>query len=279
MNGQGGHAPENTLEAFEYAHSSGALMFETDLRFTSDGHVVIMHDSTLDRTTNCSGAVNKWTLADIVSKCDAGSWLDPKFAGLKVPTVNDLMDFLASSGMSVVLDLKVQDLTSSIVAAAAATKGMDMSQLIASINFHEDAKDVVARLPRSTIMLNPNINTPIPSNLKGADGAKYFGDLREMGIDVVFPNYQMKPPLPSLTELGVTAARYGVQTWAWTLDTPQAWSEAAAAGVRVMCTNDPAGALASFQAQHECVAEKCLFHNASRPFYANIYDRLQPRSG
>lgn len=152
MNGMGGHAPENTLAAFNYAHSVGALMIETDLRFTEDGEVVIMHDDTLDRTTNCSGPVSKWKLADILAKCDAGSWLDPKkFAGQKVPTVYDLMRFLASSGMSVVLDLKVKGLMSSIAAAANATQGVDPSQLIASVNFHEDAKDVVARLPRSTI--------------------------------------------------------------------------------------------------------------------------------
>jgi len=259
MNGVGGFAPENTIAAFKYAYDAGAAMFETDLRFTTDGQIVIIHDATLDRTTNCSGPVSDWTLADIQNKCDAGSWLGPEFAGEKVPTLQDFLSFVASSGMSAVLDLKDHGLVPSIVAAAQATSGLDQAQLIASINFHEEISNVTALLRRSTIMLNPNINTPIPSNIKGVNGARYFGDLREAGVDVIFPNYLMKFPQPSLNELGVTAAKYGVQTWAWTLDTPHAWSAGAAAGIRVMCTNDPAGALASFKAQHECVATQCPF--------------------
>ena len=61
----------------------------------------------------------------------------------------------------------------------------------------------------------------------------------------------------------VKSANVCVQLWAWTIDTPQGWTEAAAAGVRVMCTNDPAGALASFQDQHKCVADKCAYGNAT----------------
>ena len=152
-------------------------MIETDLRFTEDGEVVIMHDDTLDRTTNCSGQVSKWKLADILAKCDAGSWLDPKkFAGQKVPTVYDLMRFLASSGMSVVLDLKVKGLMSSIAAAANATQGVDPSQLCEPTP--RGRKDVRPGSPLDH-QLNPNINSPIPSSIKGADGG--FGDLREMG--------------------------------------------------------------------------------------------------
>jgi len=256
--GAGGHAPENTIAAFEYAHSVGAAMFETDLRFTSDGGIVIMHDSTLDRTTNCSGAVSNWTLHDIVSKCDAGSWLGPEFAGEKVPTVYDMTAFLESSGMSVVLDLKVRGLMAQIVSAAETTGGVDAAQLVASINFRDDAADVVAHLPRSTIVFNPNVENVLPSNVAGAKGSTYFGDLREMGIGVLFPDYEMDP-LATLTlgGLGDAAARYGAQVWTYTVDTPRAWDDVTAAGARVLCTNDPAGALAYFRARQECVAGQC----------------------
>jgi len=268
--GAGGHAPENTIAAFAYAHSVGAAMFETDLRFTSDGGIVLMHDPTLDRTTNCSGAVSNWTLHDIVSKCDAGSWLGPEFAGEKVPTVYDMTAFLASSGMSVVLDLKERGLMAHIVSAAETTGGVDTAQLVAMINFLDDAADVVAHLSRSTILYNPNEEKHmLPSSVKGAQGSTFFGDLRERGIGVLYPDYEIgdvnfsisheRHPRAKLTlgGLGDAAARYGMQVWTWTMDTPRAWDEVTAAGARVLCTNDPAGALAYFRARQECIAGQC----------------------
>ena len=63
--------------------------------------------------------------------------------------------------------------------------------------------------------------------------------------------------LPDLPCLWTWLFRYGVQTWAWTLDTPKARAEAAAAGVRVMCTNDPAGALKQFETRQACVESQC----------------------
>ena len=56
-------------------------MIETDLRFVEDGEVVIMHNDTLDRTTNCSGPVSKWKLADILAKCDAGRLISKSLRG------------------------------------------------------------------------------------------------------------------------------------------------------------------------------------------------------
>lgn len=72
-NGFGGHAPKNTIPAFQYAHSVGAMMFETNLLFVSEWNIVIMYDNTLDCTTNCRGVISNWTLVDIQNQCEAGS--------------------------------------------------------------------------------------------------------------------------------------------------------------------------------------------------------------
>jgi glycerophosphoryl diester phosphodiesterase len=258
-NGFGGHAPENTILAFEYAHSVGAMMFETDLWFTSDRNIVIMHDNTLDRTTNCTGLISNWTLAEIQNQCEAGSWLDPKFVDTKVPSLQDLLSFVAESGMTCVLDLKERGLMQTIVRAAELTSNLDMSQLVASINYYNDTKDVVTRLKRSTILLNPSADSPIPTDIKGLSGANYFGDLREVGIDVIFPTYSMTSP--SIVELGLAAARYGVQLWAFTIDAPQDLIGAAVAGVRTVCTNDPKGALSVYQATQDCMKDECKLPN------------------
>lgn len=78
------HAPENTLANLR-ACLELRLGFEFDVERTKDGHVVCIHDGTLDRTTNGTGKVSEQTLEEI-RQLDAGSWFDPSFAGEKVPS-------------------------------------------------------------------------------------------------------------------------------------------------------------------------------------------------
>ncbi len=77
-------APENTLESFDAALASGVDAIETDVRATSDGELILMHDKLLDRTTNGSGLVRD-TPWQAIENLDAGSWFDTKFRGVKVP--------------------------------------------------------------------------------------------------------------------------------------------------------------------------------------------------
>ena len=97
--------PENTLAAYRNSVSLGFSAIEVDLRATADGHIVVMHDDTVDRTTNGSGRVDQMTLAEIKS-LDAGSYLDPKFADLRVPTYQEVLEALRGSGVRLVLDIK-----------------------------------------------------------------------------------------------------------------------------------------------------------------------------
>lgn len=101
------HHPENTLPAFQAAIDAGADYFELDVRTTSDGKFVIMHDSTLDRTTNGTGDVHKHTLAEIRA-LDAGAKFSPEFAGTKVPTLDEAFD-LAHGKINVYVDTKYAD--------------------------------------------------------------------------------------------------------------------------------------------------------------------------
>jgi glycerophosphoryl diester phosphodiesterase len=93
----GGHrgasavAPENTYAAFEQAVKDGAQYTETDIRATSDGALVLVHDAALDRTTNGRGPVSGITLQQL-RELDAGSWFGEAFRGERIP---ELPDFLA----------------------------------------------------------------------------------------------------------------------------------------------------------------------------------------
>lgn len=81
--------PENTLAAFQAAIDIGVQMIELDVVLTKDRHVVVTHDQTLERTTDGKGLVKDATL-DELKKLDAGSWFDPRFAGEKIPTLEEV---------------------------------------------------------------------------------------------------------------------------------------------------------------------------------------------
>lgn len=85
--------PENTLSSFREAILLGTQMIEFDVGLTKDGELVLMHDSTVDRTTDGQGKLAELTLA-AVQKLDAGSWKNKKFKGERVPTLRQALDMM-----------------------------------------------------------------------------------------------------------------------------------------------------------------------------------------
>ena len=88
--GASSYAPENTIAAFDLAIVMGARHIELDVHATSDGHLVVIHDDTVDRTTDGSGPVTSHTLAALQA-LDAGSWLRDEFTGERIPTFDDVL--------------------------------------------------------------------------------------------------------------------------------------------------------------------------------------------
>jgi len=82
--------PENTLAAFREAVRLGAHMIELDVHMTKDEHLVILHDETVDRTTNGTGKISELTF-DEVKHLDAGSWMSEEFTGEKIPTLKEAL--------------------------------------------------------------------------------------------------------------------------------------------------------------------------------------------
>ncbi|MFH5187366.1 glycerophosphodiester phosphodiesterase family protein [Paenibacillus sp. TAB 01] len=87
--------PENTLLGFQQALELGVDMLEFDLRFSKDRVVVVIHDATVDRTTNGSGNVGDYTVEEL-KRLDAGGWFGKAFEGLKIPTFEELCELLAA---------------------------------------------------------------------------------------------------------------------------------------------------------------------------------------
>lgn len=94
--------PENTLAAFRQSIERGVQIIEVDLQMTKDGHLVVIHDETLDRTTDCSGRVAERTLAE-VKRCDAG-W--PTHSGEQVPTFEEVLALFKAAPARLVADVK-----------------------------------------------------------------------------------------------------------------------------------------------------------------------------
>jgi len=83
--------PENTLAAFAGAVHAGAHMIELDVQLSRDRQLIVIHDDTVNRTTDGTGAVNAHTLAQLV-ELDAGSWFDPRFNTERLPTLAQVLD-------------------------------------------------------------------------------------------------------------------------------------------------------------------------------------------
>lgn len=100
------HAPENTLAAFRAAYESGATVCETDLALTKDQEIVLLHDDTVDRTTDGKGLVRELTLAQI-NELDAGNWFSDRFGNERVPTLRAALELAKELGLIIQLELKV----------------------------------------------------------------------------------------------------------------------------------------------------------------------------
>ena len=88
--------PENTLAAFKEAIRLGAHMIEFDVQMTKDSQLVIMHDASVDRTTNGTGFVRELTLEEIKT-LDAGSWKSEKYIGEKIPTLKETLEIMPNN--------------------------------------------------------------------------------------------------------------------------------------------------------------------------------------
>lgn len=107
--GASSDAPENTIASI-IAAAGIADYTEMDVRLSSDGELVLMHDSTIDRTTDGSGTVSSKSLAELQA-LDAGSWFSPSYAGEQVPTLTEAMNAALAAGVAPMVERKAGSAT------------------------------------------------------------------------------------------------------------------------------------------------------------------------
>lgn len=132
--GASAYAPENTLAAFELAVDMGADWYELDCLLAKDGTVMVSHDNDVDRCTDGTGLITEMTVADL-KKLDAGSWKDPKFAGERMPTLDESLA-MAKDRIGVYVEIK-----------SVADDGPLMEQLRAAVGIQQTlSRDALAGL-------------------------------------------------------------------------------------------------------------------------------------
>lgn len=213
--------PENTLVAFEAAIASGADSVEFDVQLSSDGVAVVIHDDTVDRTTNGTGKVVEHSHAELAS-LDAGSWKSPSFSGERIPTLDDCLSLLAGM-VRINMELKADHPRLAEIAAAA-IEGRDLVRRVMVSSFHLDLlSSVRKRLPN--VWTHHFFDREPPEDFWQHDGHA----INSVGV--------AKDHLtPAVVEWCRAA---GKPTWVWTVDDPVDAVRFAAMGVQSITTNDP----------------------------------------
>jgi glycerophosphoryl diester phosphodiesterase len=140
------HHPENTMPAFRAAVQAGADFFEADIRTTSDGKLVLMHDDTVDRRTNGTGAVKDMTFEQIRA-LDAGVKSSEEFTGTIVPTFDEALEY-AHGKIGVYVDTK----RASAADIVAALERHDMQDHVVIYGGFGYLKEVAALRPKIKVM-------------------------------------------------------------------------------------------------------------------------------
>ena len=140
-------APENTLAAVRLAIASGANACEFDVDACKDRNIVLMHDYTVDRTTNGSGKVAELSLAEL-KKLDAGSWKDSKYAGEPVPTIAETLKLLKGTSCVAFVEIKVEGITQLVLDEIRAANMIDQTVMISfRDNVVREIRALEPRLP------------------------------------------------------------------------------------------------------------------------------------
>jgi len=223
--GAGKLAPENTLVALRLGHAHGYRMAEFDVKLSADGVAFLLHDATLERTTNGTGRADALPWREL-ARLDAGSWHSPAYAGETLPTLAAVARYCRANGIAVNIEIKPspgrERETGAAVAldAAALWKGSDVPPLLSSFSATalEAALEVVPSLPRAWL------TETLPADWR--ERCKALGCI---ALDVKHTLLRAET---------VAAARAaGLRVAAWTVNDPDRVAELAAWGVDTIITD------------------------------------------
>lgn len=219
-------APQNTLAAFESAWRSGADSIEIDIQLDADGAPVVIHDDTVDATTNGSGAVAEMH-SDELRRLDAGSWFSPAYAGQRIPTFDEVLELLvAREGIELLLELKGDWDAAGVQVAVDAIRAAGLTDRVLAQSFSRETvaalRDVAPELRRGLLVFEVDHTL--------------LDVCAELGVVACNPHGGLL--LDDQTLLPRLQAA-GVQVMVWTANEPEHWALLVEARVDAIITDRP----------------------------------------
>ncbi|MFE6685371.1 glycerophosphodiester phosphodiesterase [Streptomyces sp. NPDC057743] len=240
--GAAAYAPENTLASVDAAHRRRITWVENDVQRTKDGELVVLHDTSLARTTNAKKVFpdrSPWNVGDFtlreVKKLDAGSWYGARFKGVRVPTLEEYLDEVEHNGQRLLMELKNPELYPGIERQALRElrdEGwLNSSHLTRRLIVQSFNADAIKKVHR----MNPAIKTGFLGSPSVADLSKYAAYCD-----------QINPPHTAVTPHYVTAVHHlkgphhrRLELYTWTVDDAKSTVRAAGLGVDGVISNKP----------------------------------------
>lgn len=218
-------APENTMPAFKKALDMQADGIELDVQLTRDGHLVVIHDFDIKRTSNGQGPVGSFTLNELRS-FDFGSWFSSDYEGVEIPTLEEVLDLLQSRNILLNIEIKngpvFYDNIEKLVADMVLKYNMQDRTIVSSFNHY------------SLVTLKeyfPAISTGI---LYVAGLYKPWEYAAMVGADAIHPSFYNIVP-----EIMRGCLENGIKVNPYTVDEPEMIRKIASAGVSGIITNVP----------------------------------------
>ncbi|MEU8396108.1 glycerophosphodiester phosphodiesterase family protein [Nonomuraea sp. NPDC048892] len=231
--GASAYAPENTIAAFELAATMDADMFELDVQETKDHQLVLMHDTTLTRTTDAERVfpgLSPWNVGDLtlaqIRRLDAGSWLSGEYDGERVPTLAEALRAMSGSGLALLLEVKSPGLYPGIEARIA-------DELRRSPWWLEPGRLVVQSFDWDSMRTFDRLLPGTPIGLLGTPSTGQLPALARFADHI-------NPPYTTLTAAYVRRVHsLGMDVLTWTVDSPATMRLMLSHGVDGIITNRP----------------------------------------
>ncbi|MGE5225237.1 MAG: glycerophosphodiester phosphodiesterase [Omnitrophica WOR_2 bacterium] len=221
------HAPENTLAAFELALQQGANAIELDAKLTADGQVIVIHDFTVDRTTDGTGEVRKLTLEQI-RKLDAGSHFDIAYHNEHVPTLEEVFKAVGSRTL---INIELTNY-------AAPLDALPEKVVRLVRRYRLESRVLFSSFCFLTLLRAHNAMPGVPTGLLAYRGKA--GILARSPAASLFPYQALHPEKSDVTGALVQRAhRQGRRIHVWTVDDPGEMAFLADLGVDGFFTDDP----------------------------------------
>ena len=203
--GASGHAPENTLPAFELAYLLGADGIELDVQLTKDGIPVVIHDETIDRVCDGRGRVCDYTLEEL-KKFNANKNF-PAYGKVSIPSLEEVYNFIKTTDMTINLELKnsviFYEQLEEKVLQLAADMGLEDRMIYSSFNHHS-----MKRMKE----LKPDVRTAFLYTDDLMDVADYAN---KYNMDAVHPYYMRSLQHPEMVE---ECHKKGIKVNVWTVN-------------------------------------------------------------